>query len=399
MKRKQRHPFRKTLTALAAAFALTACGGISNQDDDAPVGLEDVVEVDDLLVEDLDDASAAGQVGEPAELLAEAQRQGTEMRQHIRNVVNFIKDVIQDDDGVRRAPDNTGLTPDGRPFAMWQAEKEGVMVRFRAVRINAQRVRYLLTGQQMDADVSNAPAERALLTGIFVKKAPRKGGGRLHLNLSAVSDLFEGPNADGSMHLLFANHRPDLRGRRMVYRNVVSRDDANAMPKNYGADLIHKVGLGGRFRSVAIGDIIPQVPGIEALGMRVLWKHGQGGRADVAVANVLPEPRRILGHAHECWDAEGLRTAYADTIPENDDVNPNEGDVTDGSLCGDFGAPDANDANDESASADGQDMDPELEDLLEDADATDITEEEADEEASTEAGAEDTTEEGDDSDI
>jgi hypothetical protein len=387
MKRTPQKKLKQVVTALAAALALSACGSLSNQDDDAPVGLEDVVEVDDLLVEDLDDVSAAGQVGEPAELLAEAQRQGTEMRQHIRNVVNFIKGVIQDDDGVRREADNTGLTPDGRPYAMWQADQDGVMVRFRAVRINATRIRYLLTGQEADAP------EKALLTGIFVKHAPRKGGGRLHLNLSNVSDLFEGPNADGSMHLVFANHRPDLRGRRMLYRNVVSRDDLDAPPKNYGADLIHKVGTGGRFRSVSVGDLIPQVPGLEAMGMRVLWRHGEGGRADVAVANVTPT-RRILGHAHECWDVEGLRTAYADTIPENDNVNPNEGDVTDGQSCGGFG-PD--DANEDAADTDGQDTDPELDDLLDDADASDITEEEADEQAET--GDDPSADESTDSDI
>jgi len=132
--------------------------------------------------------------------------------------------------------------------------------------------------------VKNGDGTRTpLLTGIFVKKGPGTGGGRFHVNLTNVSDAFNSPAADGSIHFWFANHKGDKRGRRIAYRNVVRRDDPNKQVVNYGADLVRLVGVGGRFRSVGVGDFIPSLPGSEAMGLRVLWKGGEGGRGTAHV--------------------------------------------------------------------------------------------------------------------
>ena len=132
------------------------------------------------------------------------------------------------------------------------------------------------------------------------------------------------------------------------------------------------MGVGGRFRSIGVGDVIPGLPGQEALGLRILWKAGEGGRAAAAVASLGANPQ-LLGTSQECWDKDGMRTAYTDDNPDNDGVNPTEGDLT---MCAGFAQespPDQGDVNEN-----GQDSDPELDALLEESGAMDIDAAEAD---------------------
>jgi hypothetical protein len=133
------------------------------------------------------------------------------------------------------------------------------------------------------------------------------------------------------------------------------------------------VGVGGRFRSRGIVDALPSLPGNELFGLRAVWKTGEGGRGDAAMASLQdPSSPMPLGKAHECWDADGLRTAYMDTYAGNDLEDPNEGDAT---SCFGFAEEDVPDS---AARPDGTDADPELDELLTESGSAGIDEADAD---------------------
>ncbi len=345
---------------LSSSMALAACGGDPEPSPAADeIATEDVVDLGDLITQDSDVAAAAEMIGDPATMLAEGRRQGEKARMDVAAVLGFVKQLTAD------APAKKGARADGKAFALWKKTIAGKDVSLLLIRVEVGRFRYLVALD--NADGSHTP----LLTGIFVKKGPGTGGGRLHVNLTNVSDAFGGAGADGAIHFMFANHRGDKRGRRIAYRNVVRRDDPDKRVINYGADLVRVVGVGGRFRSVSVGDFIDTLPGPEAMGLRILWKRGEGGRGSAAVASVGPM-KQLLGTAHECWGKDGLRTAYQDDNPNNDAMNPNEGDLT---MCAGFAKEPPPDQGDVSES--GTDADPELDALLQESGAMDIDEAEA----------------------
>lgn len=343
-------------TAIACSLALAGCS--SDAADEGDVTAEDVVDLGDLIAKDTDAAAAAAQVGDPATLLAEAKKQGDLARGDVAAVFDFVRKAAEGE------PTTKGATP--RPHAVWEKNVEGVDVRLTVVRVLRERVRYLLEGK--GADGNYVP----LLTGIFLKKGPKSGGGRFHVDLSAVSDLYGAPNADGSMHFLFANHRGDLRGRRILYRNVTRRDEPSLPAANFAADLVRLVGKGGRFRSAGVGDLVPELPGNEVFALRAAWVRGVGGRGDAAMASLAdPNNPAPLGKAHECWDKDGLRTAYADDVADNDAENPNEGDTA---MCHGLAQ---EDVPEELAAPSGGDVDPELDALLDEVGALDVSEADA----------------------
>jgi hypothetical protein len=335
--------------------------------EDAPVALDDVVDLGDLITQEMDASSAAAQLGDPAEILAVAQQSGENIRSHVTSVLDRVQNITD------REPDATGETPAGRPFGVWEGTQDDVQWRFTAVRINERRVRYLLTGKLTSA-AEDAP-RIPVLTGIFVRDpdwAPRKGGGRFHLNMTGLTNLGRGPNLDGQIHFVFANKDADRRGRRVFYRNIRERG-AMELPANYAADLIRHVGVGGRMRSVFLGDVLTGVPGRELYAMRTAWRAGEGGRGAAAIASYNAGDPILLGTAHECWDTDGLRTFYANTYAADDDVNPNDGNPEDCvQLLPEEAAPEAD--------PDGEDLDEELTEILDESGANDVSEEDAAEE-------------------
>ena len=345
---------------LSASMAMAGCGGEPDTNSGTDeITQEDVVDLGDLITQDQDAAAAAEVVGDPAALLGEGQRQGEKARADVAAVLNFVKQLAAD------GPVKKGAKPDGKAFALWKKQISGKDVSLLLLRVEPGRFKYLVALD--NANGTHTP----LLTGVFLKKGPGTGGGRFHVNLTNVSDAFGTPNADGSIHFWFANHTGDKRGRRIAYRNVVRRDDPAKQAVSYGADLVRLVGVGGRFRSVGVGDFITSLPGSEAMGLRILWKAGDGGRGSAAVVSLAT--KQLLGTAHECWDADGLRTAYKDDNPNNDMTNPDAGDLT---MCSGFADEPPPDTGDVSAS--GMDADPELDALLQESGAMDISEADAD---------------------
>jgi hypothetical protein len=350
---------RYTLTTLvlSSSLALVACGGDPEPSPVADeIAQEDVVDLGDLITQDPDLAAAAEVIGEPATLLAEGRRQGEKARSDVAAVLSFVKQLAAD------GPVKKGAKADGKAFALWKKTIAGKDASLLLLRVEPGRFRYLVA--LTNADGTRTP----LLTGVFVKKGPGTGGGRFHVNLTNVSDAFNAPNADGSIHFWFANHKGDKRGRRIAYKNVVRRDDPDKRVINYGADLVRLQGVGGRFRSVGVGDFAP-APGPEAMGLRILWKAGEGGRGTAAVASIAN--KQLIGTAHECWGKDGLRSAYESTPP--DAMNPNEGNLA---MCAGFAQeppPDQGDVNEG-----GMDNDPELDALLQESGASDIAEADAD---------------------
>jgi hypothetical protein len=355
---------RSTLACLvlSCSIGLAACGGDDTNNNNGPsdeITGADIVDLGDLLQQDLDAAAAAEMVGDPATLLAEGKRQADVARKDVAAVLDFIKQATAGE------PSAKGMVG-GRAWARWVKEIAGTEIRFSAVRVTDDRLRYLVQGKAMDGSY------KPLLTGIFVKKADKRGGGRFHVNLSNVSDLFVSPGADGTVHFVFANDKDEARGRRIAYLNVTRRDAPMAPAANFAADLVRLTGQGGRFRSVGVGDLITDLPGNEAFALRILWKRDTGGRGDAAMASLADPMKPLpLGTAHECWDAEGKRSAYMDDYAANDAKNPNEGDVTN---CAGFPKEDVPGS---AASPSGADPDPELDALLDDAGASDVTEAEA----------------------
>ncbi len=349
---------RYTLAALvlSSSVPLAGCGGDPEPSPAADeIALEDVMDLGDLITQDPDAAAAAEVIGDPATLLAEGKRQGEKARLDVAAALGFVKDVVTGQ------PVEKGTTADGRAFARWEKTVGGKQVQVIIKRIRLGRFDIAV---KVDVDI--------VLRGAFVKKGPRTGGGRFHVNLTSLSDQFDAPGADGAVHFMFANHRGDKRGRRIAYRNVVRRDDPDMRVLNYAGDLVRVVGVGGRFRSVSVGDFIPALPGPEAMGLRILWKRGEGGRGAAAVTSV-GAIKQLLGTAHECWGQDGLRTAYEDDNPNNDAMNPNEGDVT---MCAGFAKEPPPDQNNVGES--GADNDPELDALLQESGAMDIPEAEVD---------------------
>jgi len=329
----------------------------------APITSDDLVNLGDLLSQEQDAAAAAYAVGEPAQYLALAQENAEEVCAHVAAILDHLGTITESE------PTNTGTTPDGKPFALYRKVGPNNTFSLLVVRTAENRLRYTLRGKPNDSVET-----RILLTGVFIKRAPQRGGGRFHLSLTALNQLGVGPGLNGSMHFYFANHKEDRRARRVVYRNVFDPNDNQLLPKNYAADLIRVVGEGGRYRSVILDDLIDTIPGRELFGFKVRWKTGVGGRAAAVLASYNAGDPVVLGAARECWDSDGNRVAYVDNIDGNEDVNPNEGDISDCFLIPEDEIPE----DPAPPSTDGIDGDSEVDDLFADADVDDITEDEAD---------------------
>jgi hypothetical protein len=344
-------------TALACSLALAGCSSGAPEEGDE-ITSDDVVDLGDLITQDPDAAAAAAQIGDPATLLAEGRREAGIARGDVGAVFDFLRKAAEGE------PTRRGVNP--RPNAVWERNVGGTDVRLTVVRVLRERVRYLLEAKKSDGTYL------PLLTGIFIRGRERAGGGRFHVDLSAVSDIYGAPNADGSLHFMFANLRGDKRGRRIAYRDVTRRDDASIPAANFSADLVRIVGEGGRFRSVGVADALPEVPGNELFALRLRWRAGLGGRGD-AIFSSLADPQNptVLGKAHECWDKDGLRTAYTDDYAANDAENPNEGDTA---TCHELAQ---EDVPVDVARPDGEDADPELDALLDEAGALGLTEADA----------------------
>lgn len=351
--------------ALMLALGVTGCGSESSGGEtgdgteaEAPISQADLVDPDDLLLVE-DDASGAIKKGDAAWVLIEARKRAKGDVELIKSALHSLKIAATSAEPTKKLKLNKAS------YAMWQGEKDGHVFRLHVFRIDGKRLRYTMTAQ-----AGGKGAFKPLFTGIFVKKGDRKGGGRLHIDLDNCAAV-GGAAATGKIHVWFANHQDAKIGRRIVYRNVKLKD-ADGPAWNYGADYIHKFGVGGRYRTVLIGDIDPKLPGIELLALRLRWSLGLGGRADGVYAHVAPPPVKKLATLHECWDAKGLRSAYKDDYAGNDAENPDEGDV---SKCSDFAMETPPDTV---ADVSGSDADPELDALLTEAEAAGIAEADAD---------------------
>jgi hypothetical protein len=329
------------------------------------------VDVDELTLEDGDSAAAAAQVGDPATLLALSKMEARRTSADARAVLNLVKQV-----SLNVEPTRTGTTEGGLSYSLWKKVVDGKNTSLLVIKVAEERYRYILAGREG----TSGPFTK-LLTGVFVKRGEKKGAGRFHLSLTNVNGLYGRPDRVGNVHFFFANFRDDIKARRVVNRGVRPASDSNAPPRNYSMDVVLKPGVAGRLRTAVVGDISPE-QGREAMGLRVLWRHSNpdagvlgGGRADGVLAHVSPPPRSVMGHFHECWDHMGLRTAYADTFPGNDtgnpdagvEANPNEGDTT---AC--FGYAQESIPED-SAGDDAADPDPEMDAVLAEGDADDVT--------------------------
>ena len=346
-----------TLILVAGITLVSACPRAGAGD----VTKDDTPDLGDLIQPDGDAAAAAAQVGDPATLLAMAIDQAEHVRGDVFGILKFLHDATD------RDPDAHGKNVLDQPFGRWDVTADnGNAVHVIAIRTAEDRVRIIVQGE--NADGLSLP----LLTGVFVKKGPRVGGGKFHLSFTNYSDLFAAPGqgADGSIHFLFANNRADLRGRRVLYLNVDDRATPAADPKSFAADLVRLPGVGGRFRSIYAADMNAQFDGLEAVGLRTAWLAGVGGRTDVVIATQAGGGQ-VLAVASECYDAGGLRTAYKDTIPDNDAVDPDAGDVNN---CHDIQSEPADQGTVQTG---GQDDDTDLDAALTDGGADDVTDDEA----------------------
>lgn len=352
------------IAAVACAAFTAACWGCAANKDSAAAASGGVTKDDVFNTDDLVAGEAAGEgaakIGDPATLLGVARKTAENTRAHVRSVADIIKEMAGGKDPVA-----TGKTAVGSfPYGKWTLTKNGVDLSLWVIRTAENRLRYVMAGKK------GADPQKFLLTGIFIKKAPRVGGGRLHVSLTNVSALFGAPGKTGSMHVWFANHKSDAKGRRVAYLNVADIAKPGDVPGNYGADAIYKLGVGGRMRVIGLDDYDPKQPGLELFAMRVLWKGGTGGRADALYANVTATKTTKLADVHECWGPGGNRTAYKST--PDDPNNASEGDTANCFAMATDTPPDG------VASASGADKDPELDALLTDSGAAGIDAAEAD---------------------
>lgn len=337
-----------------ALLALLSCdsGGGEPPPPDAVPNQGDVVAVTDLLVAE-SSGSGAIDVGDPAELLGAARQESVASVARLRSVLQRLQDVAGG-----REPDRRG-TAAGLPYGVWTTSTSGLDLRLVATRLTDTRVRYLLQGK------ANGGVYRWLMTGVFVRQSPSRGGGRLLLNLSNISDL-GGGSADGTVQVWWSNAQDKLVARRVLYRNVTDRS-STAPARNYGMDYLRQEGVGGRFRTLVVGDLLPNLPGNEALAVRMLWKTGEGGRGDALLVNAQ---NNVAVRSSECWDGSGNRTAHRNDVALDDADNPDSGDVT---SCWGFPQGPAPDA----PGYDTYDVDPDVDAALKAAGASDISEADA----------------------
>ncbi len=341
---------------LSCVLGLLSCGeGVPTKPGDAPPGADDVVDFEKVLFND-DDEWGGLALGDPAWLLKEGRQATKEAFSLLRSVLGFVQEAVADD----REPDASGVADDGSPWVAWAELDEGVEVVFAVVAAADGRRRYLLQARPQGGD-----EYKILMTGVFVKHASKRGGGRIHINMSAITDLAPEVDTDGRLHFWFANHNDGVIARRIAFRDVKPRT-GDGIADNFIADDIQRDGVGGRARIVQTGDLIDDLDGVELLAMRLRWASGKGGRADAAIARIKPDVE-LLGAIHECWDTDGNRTAYSDTLDADDAA----GDTQDPESCG-------GQAQEDVASADGTELDDEVTSELTDVGALDIDEADAD---------------------
>ncbi|MSP92276.1 MAG: hypothetical protein EXR79_10815 [Myxococcales bacterium] len=320
------------------------------------VTAEDVVEVDDLVGQDADEAGAA-KLGEPAIWRGYAAEVAKSAHMHVKSALQHVKDLAVGE------PTRKGTTKVGSlEWAVWEKKTGEVTVKLVVIKVTDKRRRYILFGKK------GTDTAKVLLTGVFVKAGKKTGGGRFHINLGNVTAISGAtPALEGSIHFWFSNKRAAFHARRIVYRGVKASADKTAVANNAGMDYVRLAGKGGRFRAVAVGPKVLPRDGVEAMALRMVWATGKGGRLDGVIAAVTPVPVR-LAEVHECWNAKGLREAYKDDVKGAEKTEADAGDVT---KCGDF-APEKID--EKLANENGQDKDDEADAEFKDAGASDIDE-------------------------
>jgi hypothetical protein len=352
--------------ALACALAMAACAAEKEPTTVAAgekVTADDVVEIDDLTTNDSDEAGAA-KAGDPAVWLDVGRKISANAHANVKAILQHVKDVAAGE------PTRTGSTKDGKfQYGVWEkTNAAGVTGKLLVVRIADKKLRYTLFAKS-----STAKDYKIILTGVFVKFGKKAGGGRFHLSLKNASDVVPALGFEtGSIHFWFANkNAAKAKARRILYVNVKKTGDVIA--NNAGFDYVHKIGVGGRFRGIAVGpDVLKDRDGVESLAFRMFWGKGKGGRLDGVIAGLTPPPPKKLIEVHECWNAEGLRDAYDD-----DDLASKE--TKDGAKidkCGDFAKEVIEKAKAEGGK--GGDIDAEVDAELKDAGALDIDEGAAD---------------------
>ena len=345
------------LVALAATGCAAEKEPATQASGASTVSADDVVEVDDLVAQDADEAGAA-KVGEPAIWRAYAAEAAKNAHAHVKSALQHVKDLAVGE------PTRKGTTKVGSlEWAVWEKKTGEVTVKLVVIKVTDKRRRYILFGKK------GTEAAKVLLTGVFVKAGKKTGGGRFHINLGNVTAVTGAtPALEGSIHFWFANKRASFHARRIVYRGVKVSTDKTAVANNAGMDYVRFAGKGGRFRAVAVGPkVLPNRDGVEAMALRMVWASGKGGRLDGVIAAVTPTPGRLL-EVHECWNAKGLREAYKDDAKPADKTEADVGDVT---KCGDLAA---EKIDEKIANENGQDKDDEAEAEFKESGAAEIDE-------------------------
>jgi hypothetical protein len=359
-----------------------------------------------VLEEDSSPEAAAANIGENAVLLAQAKAQAHEAAADARAIMGFVKDTIKATVGAgTRAPDRHSELGAAVQWAAWRKVVDQRVVHFIVARVTADRLRYIMVAHDpvddggvptfdgsFNVDAGLPYNGRILLTGVFVKKASGQGGGRLHLNLTNVSDTFpNGPQKDGAIHLYFANGNAGKLARRIAYRNVQARDDAGVPPTSAVREMYRHVGHGGVSRTRGVGDFKPTTTvdggtafeGSEFWSLNVRWKAGSGGMAAAVLGHAFPLPAYAVFYAKECWNAEGKTHAYEDNYAGNDTECPNAGDFT--SCVAEYPVEEFDDVADGGTAVDAgvpgdpnaEDPDPEVDAELEANEADTVEESEA----------------------
>jgi len=327
------------------------------------VTADDVVDLDDLLG-DPGDAAGAVKIGQPAQTLTAVAKALKDQRNLIKAVIDRVKDTV-----AKAQPDAKGKTTAGQPFGVWKGEKNGLKYRFIAVRTAVKRLRYTLYGSE------DGKTWKGLLTGLFVKAAPKKGGGRLHLNLSHMTDLVPALNLDGRVHVWFANAGKIAKARRVVYRKVKKRNKQVGPAWNFGADYVRKIGTGGGARTLVVGDLNEDPTTVEAFAARVGWLAGKGGRG-VAVYGQVHPAKKVFAVVKECWGPIG-KNKWVQAVWK--DPKANKGGWTDGGDAKHCVGDDPGDPPDSALDPDKSDADPDAEAAFKSDGAADLDEKAADE--------------------
>ncbi len=282
------------LTVVTVGTLAVGCGKAKTADTTAQEFAESAPDLDDLQLDDpsgtatqtggLEVQEGALAVGEPALLpqLGHAIRE--ELNTPILRLGRLVKRIAV-------ATQRERCT-DG--FCSFHRSENGISYRLTVVRgMMAKNFIFAIRATNESSKVS-----QVVSWGHFHKVAAHQGAGRIVLRFTAMGEVDPTFKARG-VALAHFNNAGAFKRLRLWLDQVDRNGDGETLTAGFGL-MLKKGERGGKFRFMALHDVLAGNPGKE-LGLgRARWNKDGFGRGDAILVD--PQAKQKLGELHECWD-------------------------------------------------------------------------------------------------